>query len=72
MPTVALATQIPLNLKKWLDRLCEKLGLKKSFVVETALRKQLEDLADAYDLTEAIKGAGGFESWETIKPKAKA
>ena len=72
MTTVALATQIPLDLKKLLDKVCEKLGLRKNFVVEAALREKLEDILDANDLTDAIKGACSFESWETIKPKAKA
>lgn len=72
MTTVALATKIPLDLKKLLDKVCEKMGFRQNFIVETALREKLEDLLDASDLTDAIKGAGTLESWENIKPKAKA
>lgn len=61
------ATKIPKDLKKQLDEVCEKLGMKKNFIVEEALRDKLEDLLDAYDLREAIGESTGFHSWESIK-----
>ena len=63
----AFATKLPVDLKQALDEVCEKLGMKKSFIVESALREKLEDLLDTYDLQEATKEAGGFHYWETIR-----
>ena len=67
----AFATKIPSDLKKALDRTCEKLGLRKNHVVETALREKLEDLMDAHDLQEAVKEATGFHPWDSIKRDLK-
>jgi predicted DNA-binding protein len=63
----AFATKLPVDLKETLDQVCEKLGLRKNFVVESALREKLEDLLDTYDLEEAIGEATGFHSWENVK-----
>lgn len=63
----AFATKLPTDLKDSLDQVCEKLGLRKNFVVESALREKLEDLLDTYDLQEAVKEATGFHSWESVK-----
>ncbi len=63
----AFATKIPVNLKQALDQVCEKLGLRKNFVVESALREKIEDLRDTYDLEQAIGEATGFRSWEKVK-----
>jgi predicted transcriptional regulator len=63
----AFATKLPADLKKTLDQVCEKLGLRKNFVVETALREKLEDLLDAHDLHEAVKESTGFHSWDSVK-----
>lgn len=71
MSQEAFATKIPVDLKKSLDKVCNLLGLRKNFVVESALREKLEDLMDAYDLKEAINEATGFHSWESIKKTAK-
>ena len=67
----AFATKLPSDLKKTLDEVCKKLGLRKNFVIETALREKLEDLLDSYDLKEAIQEATGFHSWKTIKQQMK-
>ena len=67
----AFATKLPVDLKTALDAVCEKLGLRKNFVVESALREKLEDLIDASDLQEAVKEATGFHSWESVKKEMK-
>lgn len=67
----ALATKLPLDLKRMLDQVCEKLGLRKNFVIEAALREKLEDLLDANDLQLATKEATGFYSWGSVKKSLK-
>lgn len=67
----AFATKIPTDLKETLDQVCEKLGLRKNYVVESALREKLEDLMDAHDLQEAIREATGFHSWDKVKKELK-
>lgn len=67
----ALATKLPLDLKRMLDQVCEKLGLRKNFVIEAALREKLEDLLDANDLQIAAKEATGFHSWSSVKKTLK-
>lgn len=68
---VAFATKLPAELKKALDIICKKLGLKKNFVIESALREKIEDLIDTYDLEESIKEATGFTPWEKVKEDSK-
>jgi predicted DNA-binding protein len=65
------ATKLPRELKKELDQVCNLLGMRKSFVVEEALRDKLDDLVDAYDLRQAIKEATGFHSWESVKKQIR-
>ena len=65
--TRALATKLPSDLAETLDAVCKRLGLRKNFVLETALREKLEDLMDAEDLREAISEATGFHHWEKVK-----
>jgi predicted DNA-binding protein len=67
----AVATKLPLDLKRMLDRVCEKLGLRKNYVIEMALREKLEDLMDANDLQIAVKEATGFHSWSAVKKTLK-
>jgi len=67
----AFATKLPTDLKETLDEVCEKLGLRKNFVVESALREKLEDLLDANDLSESVREASGFHSWDAVKKSAK-
>ncbi|MBI2339573.1 MAG: hypothetical protein HYU99_04270 [Deltaproteobacteria bacterium] len=67
----ALATKLPADLKKNLDSVCKKLGLRKNFVIESALREKLEDLLDTHDLREAIREATGFHDWEPVKKALK-
>mgnify|MGYP001580114154 CR=1 FL=1 len=69
--TFTFATKLPKDLTRTLNKVCEQLGLRKNFVVETALREKLEDLMDTYDLQQAIKGTTGFKSWEKIKHDLK-
>lgn len=62
-----LSTRIPSDLADQVDELCGRLGLKKSFVVEQALREKIEDLLDAEDLRGDIRNATGFYAWEKVK-----
>ncbi len=50
-----------------LPDLCERFGLRKSLVVEQALRSKIEDLLDAHDLEEAQRTAVGFRSWDDVE-----
>jgi predicted transcriptional regulator len=70
MKTVALATRLPADLTEALDTVCRRLGLRKNFVLETALREKLEDLLDAEDLKGAVQEATGFHDWESVKKEA--
>lgn len=65
------ATKLPADLKAQLTAVSERLGLKKNFIVEEALREKLEDLMDAHDLREAIAEATGFHAWSDLKKKLK-
>ncbi|OHB71127.1 MAG: hypothetical protein A2W23_04500 [Planctomycetes bacterium RBG_16_43_13] len=67
----AFATKLPSDIKKALDEICHKLGLRKNFVVEQALREKLEDILDAYDLDGAIREATGFQPWKKVKQELK-
>lgn len=67
MKNEALATKLPPDLTKTLDAVCSRLGLRKNFVIESALREKLEELMDAEDLREAISEATGFHSWDELK-----
>lgn len=67
----AFATKLPADLKKTLDEVCEKFGLRKNFVVEQALREKLEDILDMYDLQEAMREATGFHDWKDVKKELK-
>ena len=71
MKETVLATKLPVDLKKDLDTVCKRMGLRKTFVIETALREKLEDLMDTYDLDEAVREASGFHSWESVKKELK-
>jgi hypothetical protein len=70
MKNEALATKLPPDLKKTLDVVCNRLGLRKNYVIEIALREKLEDLMDAEDLREAVSEATGFHTWESVKAVA--
>ena len=65
------ATKLPSDLKRTLDRVCEKMGLRKNFVIESALKEKLEDLMDAQDLQDAVKEATGFHTWKTLRKQIK-
>lgn len=67
MKTEPFATRLPADLTAKLDAVCKKLGLRKNFVLEAALREKLEDLLDAADLREAMEEAMGFHAWEDVK-----
>jgi predicted DNA-binding protein len=66
-----LATKLPVDLADMLDAVCERLGLRKSLVVEEAIREKIEALLDAEDLREAMKEATGFHAWEQVKAEAR-
>lgn len=68
MRTLPLATRLPEDLTRSLSRVCERLGLRKNFVIESALREKIEDLLDAHELNEAIRNATGFHDWQSVKP----
>ncbi len=70
MKTQTLSTKLPEDLTKTLDAVSKRLGLKKNFILETALREKIEDLLDTEDLREAIREAGGFHPWEKVKKEA--
>jgi predicted DNA-binding protein len=65
--TRTLATRVPADLFEALVAVCNRLGLRKNFVVEAAIREKIEDLLDAEDLREAVKGATKFQPWEDVK-----
>jgi predicted DNA-binding protein len=67
MKNEVFATKLPAELKKQLDAVCVLLGVKKSYLVEEAIREKLEDLLDSYDLRQAMKEATGFHALETLK-----
>ena len=70
MSNQALATKLPADLTRALNMVCQRLGLRKNHVIESALREKLEDLMDAEDLGEAIREATGFHSWENVRREA--
>jgi len=65
--TRMLAMRLLAALFEALNAICSRLGLRKNSVVEAAIREKIEDLLDAEDLREAVKGATGFHSWEDAK-----
>jgi predicted DNA-binding protein len=67
----AFATKIPAEVKRALDEVCRKHGLRKSFVVESALREKIEDLLDTYDLKEAIPEGERFRPWKDVKSELR-
>ena len=67
MKTQAIATKLPADLTRALDDVCKRMGLRKNFVLETALREKIEDLLDDEDLQEAVREATGFHTWEEVK-----
>lgn len=71
MKTEPFATKLPADLTAQLDLVCKKLGLRKNFVLETALREKIEDLLDAADLREAMNEATGFHSWDIVKKETR-
>ncbi len=71
MKTEPFATRLPSDLTAQLDAVCRKLGLRKNFVLETALREKLEDLLDAADLRNAMNEATGFHAWSKVKKESR-
>ena len=71
MKSLPFATKLPEDLIQLVDRVCQKLGLRKNYVVETALREKIEDLLDAEDLRDAIREATAFHPWEDVKKQAR-
>ncbi|MBI4230153.1 MAG: hypothetical protein HY608_04885 [Planctomycetes bacterium] len=69
--TLPFATRIPRDLAQALDAACDTLGLKKTYVVERALREWIEDSLDARDLHEAVRSATGFHAWTSVKRAAE-
>jgi predicted DNA-binding protein len=69
--TQAFATRLPSELTQALDETCRRLGLRKNYVVETALKEKLEDLLDAEDLKAAVQSATGFHPWDEVKKGLK-
>ena len=45
MKTRTLATRVPADLFEALVAVCNRLGLRKNFVVEAAIREKIEDLS---------------------------
>ncbi|NJL29420.1 MAG: hypothetical protein HC897_16795 [Thermoanaerobaculia bacterium] len=69
--TAALTTRIPIDLKQALDELCHRYGLRRSSIVEQALREKLEDLIDAFDLEEAQRTATTFLGWDEVEAELR-
>lgn len=69
--TEAFSTKLPAGLKKTLDEVCRRFGLKKNFVVEQALREKLEDLLDTWDLEHAIRTETRFRPLEDVERDLK-
>jgi len=67
MKSVTFATKLPEDLTASLHDLCQRLGLKKSALVEAALREKIEELMDAHDLREAVDEESRFHSWASVK-----
>lgn len=67
----AFATKIPADLKRKLDEVCRKHGLRKNIVVEQALREKFEDLLDAFALEDARKTSTSFVSLKELKRDLK-
>ncbi|MFZ5470024.1 MAG: hypothetical protein ACOZIN_11370 [Myxococcota bacterium] len=65
------ATKIPGDLKRALDKVCRRFGLRKSHVVAEALKEKLEDLLDAFELEEARRTATSFSSWKEVEKELK-
>jgi predicted transcriptional regulator len=72
MKDTAISTRIPPDLARLLDAVAQRTGLKKTFIIEAALREKLEDLLDAEDLRGAIGEASGFHRWEDVKREASS
>jgi len=64
--TVTFATKLPADVPRALDEVCRRLGLRKNFVVEQALRDKIEDLIDAHDLEQARKTTISFRPWAEV------
>ena len=71
MKTQAFATRLPVDLARTVDAVCERMGLRKTFLVEAALREKIEDLLDAQDLREAIEQTTRFHKWEAVKREGR-
>ena len=67
MKSIPFATKLPEDLTKSLDAICKEMGLRKTFVVEKALREKIEDLLDSRDLREAIEEETSFQNWPEVK-----
>jgi len=67
MKTHTISTKLPADLTRTLDAVCRRFGLRKNYILESALREKIEDLLDAEDLREAIHEASGFHPWEEVK-----
>ena len=55
-----LSTRVRMDVKKALDDVCRRRGLKVTAVVEQALREKLEDLDDSLELEDAIRSTEGM------------
>ena len=67
MKSVTFATRLPEDLLASLDELCKLHGLKKSAVVEAAVREHLEVLTYDYELRDAIEDESRFHPWSSVR-----
>ena len=67
MKTAALSTRIPADLADQLDAVCDRLGYRKTRLIELALREKLEDLLDAQDLREAAEEETRFHGLDDAR-----
>lgn len=62
-----LSTRVRPDVKRALDDVCRKRGLKMAAVVEQALREKIEDLEDSLDLADAIRSAGEMIPYAIVR-----
>lgn len=59
--------RLPQSLEKQVSEVCDLLGMRKSDLVEEAVREKLEDLLNAYNLRSSLREASGHAPWGILK-----
>lgn len=71
MATSQLATTIDTTVKRRLEKYCGKIGKKMNKFLEEAILLKLEDDMESQALTDAIRGAGEFETLSELKGRLR-